>query len=245
MDELRNISRPAVDMQNVAFSFGSDAGSFELALDCLKISIGETVFLAGASGSGKSTLLGLICGTLVPREGVINILGTAINSLSGSGRDQFRADHTGIMFQMFNLLPYLSILDNVLLPLHFSKTRKAAAIKNSNNITSEACRLLTALGVDPEEFGHQKTRDLSVGQQQRVAAARAFIGSPEIIIADEPTSSLDEDNQAKFMELLFAEKQRTDACLIMVSHDMRLATHFDRVIQLQDICSTRSGKLMS
>lgn len=243
MDQVRNSAEYVVEMRNVAFSFAPKAGSFELSVDRLEISKGEAVFLAGASGSGKSTLLGLICGTLVPQKGAINILGAEISSFSGSARDQLRADHIGIIFQMFNLLPYLSIPDNVLLPLHFSKTRKAAAIKNSKTDIAEAHRLLAALGVNPKEFGPQKTSNLSVGQQQRVAAARAFIGSPEIIIADEPTSSLDEGHQAKFIELLFAEKTRTGACLIMVSHDMRLATHFDRVIQLQDICQTGSGKV--
>jgi putative ABC transport system ATP-binding protein len=243
MVQMKNAGEPAVKLRDVEFSFSPKAGSFGLAVDCLEISSGEAVFLAGASGSGKSTLLGLICGTLVPQKGKISILGQEITSLSGSARDQIRADHIGIIFQMFNLLPYLSILDNVLLPVHFSRTRKAAATKNNKTGKAEAYRLLAALGVDPEEFGQQKTSDLSVGQQQRVAAARAFIGSPEIIIADEPTSSLDEGHQAKFMELLFAEKARTGACLIMVSHDMRLATHFDRVIQLQDICQAGSGVL--
>lgn len=243
MVQMKNAGKPAVELTGVDFSFSPKASSFGLAVDYLEISKGEAVFLAGASGSGKSTLLGLICGTLVPQKGEVNILGNCTTNLSGSARDQIRADHIGIIFQMFNLLPYLSILDNILLPLHFSKARKAAAAKNSKTDNAEARRLLTALGVDPEEFGQQKTSDLSVGQQQRVAAARAFIGSPEIIIADEPTSSLDEGHQAKFIELLFAEKARTGACLIVVSHDMRLASHFDRVIQLPDICQTRSRAL--
>ncbi|MCP4184626.1 MAG: ATP-binding cassette domain-containing protein, partial [Hyphomicrobiales bacterium] len=197
------------------------------------------------SGSGKSTLLGLICGTLTPQKGDIYVLGKNITVLTSSQRDRVRADHFGIIFQMFNLLPYLSILDNVLLPLNFSKLRKTAAIKQSGNIVTEADRLLTALGVDATKFGQQKTSDLSVGQQQRVAAARAFIGYPEIIVADEPTSSLDEGHQAKFMQLLFEETERTGATLIMVSHDRRLAKRFDRVVELSDLCRSETELVQS
>jgi len=229
-------SDPVIKLQNIAFSYEQRKDSFSLDLDHLELAKGEKLFLAGASGSGKSTLLGLICGTLVPQKGEIHILGTEISALSSSARDRIRADHFGIIFQMFNLLPYLSILDNVLLPLSFSKSRKAAVEKKSGNSTAEAHRLLSALGVDVKQFGHQKTSDLSVGQQQRVAAARAFIGFPEIIIADEPTSSLDEGRQAKFMQLLFEEAEKTGASLIMVSHDNRLAKRFDRVLALEDLC---------
>lgn len=218
----------AILLEDITFSWNPQPGSFSLRLDRFELAKGESVLLTGPSGSGKSTLLGMICGTLVPNQGNISVLGQSYSQLSGSARDRFRADHFGIIFQMFNLLPYLSILDNVLIPLHFSKKRKLRADE------SEAIRILASLGL--EQFDLQKTSDLSVGQQQRVAAARAFIGAPEIIIADEPTSSLDEGRQADFMELLFAEKARTQASLLMVSHDLRLAERFDRVINLEDIC---------
>jgi len=233
---MADIVETAVKMRDIRFSFEPNANSFSLALDYLELATGEAVFLAGPSGGGKSTLLGLICGTLIPQEGEIHILGKEITALSSSARDRVRADHIGIIFQMFNLLPYLSILDNVLLPLSFSELRRSAAVKEAGKPAGEAHRLLAALGVDTGQLGQQKTSDLSVGQQQRVAAARAFIGHPEIIVADEPTSSLDEGHQAKFMQLLFEEKQRTGACLIMVSHDLRLAERFDRVIDLEELC---------
>ncbi|PCI04682.1 MAG: methionine ABC transporter ATP-binding protein [Hyphomicrobiales bacterium] len=228
------MSEPAVLLENISFSWGAHAGSFSLRLDRFELAKGESVLLTGPSGSGKSTLLGMICGTLVPDSGNISVLGQPFSTLSGSARDRFRADHFGIIFQMFNLLPYLSILDNVLIPLHFSKKRKLQAGDLAQARQTEARRILTGLGL--EQIDQQKTSDLSVGQQQRVAAARAFIGAPEIIIADEPTSSLDEGRQADFMELLFAEKIRTEASLLMVSHDLRLADRFDRVINLEDIC---------
>lgn len=224
----------AILLEDIIFSWSSQPGSFTLKLDRFELEKGESVLLTGPSGSGKSTLLGMICGTLVPNHGNIFVLGQPFSQLSGSARDSFRADHFGIIFQMFNLLPYLSILDNVLIPLHFSKKRKAQVGDSAQSCQTEAKRILTGLGL--EQIDRQKTSDLSVGQQQRVAAARAFIGSPEIIIADEPTSSLDEGRQADFMELLFAEKTRTGASLLMVSHDLRLAERFDRVINLEDIC---------
>ncbi len=227
---------PVVKLRNIRFAFEPNANNFSLALDNLELAKGEAIFLAGPSGSGKSTLLGLICGTLIAQKGEIHILGKEITALSSSARDRVRADHMGIIFQMFNLLPYLSIMENVLLPLNFSKLRRSAAISESGKPAAEAGRLLAALGIDVNQFGQQQASDLSVGQQQRVAAARAFIGHPEIIIADEPTSSLDEGHQEKFMELLFKEKERAGACLIMVSHDRRLAERFDRVIDLEELC---------
>ncbi len=211
--------------------------SFRLRLDRLELKKAESILITGPSGAGKSTLLGLVCGTLVPQRGSVKVLGQKLNGLSGSARDRFRADHIGVVFQMFNLLPYLTIQDNVLLPLFFSRKRRLLAGNSKTARIAEANRILRALGMFPEQLKH-KASELSVGQQQRVAVSRAFIGSPELIVADEPTSSLDEGHQADFLRLLFDEKRHSDASLLMVSHDMRMATHFDRVINLQDIVHT-------
>jgi putative ABC transport system ATP-binding protein len=135
---------------------------------------------------------------------------------------------------MFNLLPYGSILDNVLLPLSFAKKRRARA-GESRAVDSEAQRLLTSLGLDPAELRGLSTAHLSVGQQQRVAAARALIGRPELIVADEPTSALDRDRQQAFLDLLFAEIDAVGASLVMVSHEEELGARFDRVLRLEDI----------
>ena len=192
------------------------------------------MLLLGASGSGKSTLLNLICGVLAPEAGRVAVLGTDFGSLAGAARDRFRAAHFGILFQMFNLLPYLTAVDNVLLPLGFAPERRRRAGAGDE----EARRLLTRLGVG--ELAREPAASLSVGQQQRVAAARAMIGAPPIVVADEPTSALDTDTQDAFLALLFAELDRTRASLLMVSHDRGLAGRFDRVVRLADIA--RAGR---
>jgi putative ABC transport system ATP-binding protein len=192
------------------------------------------VLLVGPSGAGKSTFLSLLCGIVTPQAGRLEVLGTDMTQLSGAARDHFRAEHFGIIFQMFNLLPYGSILDNVLLPLSFAKKRRARA-GESRAIDAEAQRLLTSLGLDPVELRGLSTASLSVGQQQRVAAARALIGRPELIVADEPTSALDRDRQQAFLDLLFAETDAAGASLIMVSHEEQLGARFDRVLRLEDI----------
>jgi putative ABC transport system ATP-binding protein len=192
---------------------------------------GERLFLRGASGSGKSTLLHLIAGGLVPRAGRIAVAGQAISALGARARDRARADHIGLIFQQFNLLPYLSVLDNVLLPCRFSARRRARALARDPDLTAAATRLLDALDLAPS----LRARDvsaLSVGQQQRVAAARALIGAPELILADEPTSALDDDARRRFLDLLFAECAAAESALLLVSHDANLAEFFPRQLHL-------------
>lgn len=200
----------------------------------LRIVRGEKIFIAGPSGSGKTTLLNLLTGINRPSSGALNVLGQPLQSLSNAQRDRFRCDHVGVIFQQFNLLPYLSVLENVILSCRFSKRRQQDINARQQTPATEARRLLAALHIDAE-LHHRPIHALSVGQQQRVAAARAFMGSPEIIIADEPTSALDDDRQQAFIDLLKAQCQRTGATLIFVSHNRALQTHFDRVIALRDI----------
>jgi putative ABC transport system ATP-binding protein len=204
-----------------------------LDIAALDIAAGERVFLHGPSGGGKSTLLGLLGGVAVPERGGIELLGQAITALGGRARDRFRADHIGFVFQQFNLLPWLSARDNVLLPCTFSARRRARA-DTAGGPLNEAARLLRHLDLAPDLW-HQPAAELSVGQQQRVAAARALIGQPEIIVADEPTSALDAPRQQAFIDLLLKEAGAAGAALLFVSHDARLAAHFDRVLALQEI----------
>jgi putative ABC transport system ATP-binding protein len=205
-----------------------------LAIDTLHIAAGEHVFISGPSGSGKSTLLGIIAGILLPQQGNISVLGTTLHTLPAGRRDTFRADHIGFIFQQFNLIPYLSIIDNVLLPCRFSAVRRQRATANGQTL-QQACEvLLHQLDLAPALW-HAPVTQLSIGQQQRVAAARTLIGAPEIIIADEPTSALDSNRREGFLQLLAKACDNTGATLIFISHDMHLASRFTRHIVLTDI----------
>ncbi|OOY96991.1 ABC transporter ATP-binding protein [Solemya velum gill symbiont] len=202
---------------------------------------GERIFLRGASGSGKSTLLALIAGVGLPSSGDVEVLGNTINRINGSGRDHFRSDHIGFVFQMFNLIPYLSVLENVALPCHFSRSRKQKATASEISLHDEATRLLQHLDMAHADLLHRPVTELSVGQQQRVATARALIGAPEIIIADEPTSALDSEMRETFIRLLFQECDATGSTLLFVSHDKQLESLFERHVTLEEINTARQG----
>jgi putative ABC transport system ATP-binding protein len=201
-----------------------------LALEALHIAAGEAVFLHGPSGCGKSTLLGLLAGVLVPSAGEVRLLGQPWSALGGAARDRLRADHVGYIFQQFNLLPYLSVLDNVRLPTRFSARRAQRAV----DAAAKARELLAQVGL-PTDTWQRRADELSVGQQQRVAAARALIGTPELVIADEPTSALDAALRDGFMAVLLAQCRAAGSTLVFVSHDERLAAHFDRRLSLPDL----------
>ena len=195
---------------------------------------GETLFLMGPSGSGKTTLLGLLGGVQKPGRGTIRLLGEDLATLSAARRDRFRVDHTGYIFQQFNLLPFLSVRDNVELPCRFSRLRAERAAQRYGSVSEAAGKLLEHLGLRPELL-ERRADSLSIGQQQRVAAARALIGQPELVIADEPTSALDADARQAFLELLFGECRDVGASLLFVSHDQSLAALFDRSLSLAEL----------
>ncbi|SDS98300.1 putative ABC transport system ATP-binding protein [Halopseudomonas xinjiangensis] len=202
-----------------------------LAIDEFLLARGERLFLKGPSGSGKTTLLGLIGGVNRPDAGTVRLLGEDLYTLSSSRRDRFRSDHIGYIFQMFNLLPYLSVIDNVTLACSFSPVRRERALADHQSLTAAARSLLIGLGLQ-DSYLQRPVSELSVGQQQRVAAARALIGKPELIIADEPTSALDADTRQTFISLLFDECARAGTSLLFVSHDASLETLFDRSLSL-------------
>jgi putative ABC transport system ATP-binding protein len=199
-----------------------------LHIPALHVPAGRTVFLHGPSGCGKSTLLGLMAGVLVARTGRVELLGQDWAALRGGQRDARRADHVGVVFQQFNLLPYLTVLDNVLLPTRFSNARRERAGHGA------AQTLLQRVGL-PQALWARRADALSVGQQQRVAAARALIGAPELVIADEPTSALDGALRDDFMALLMDACAAADSTLVFVSHDERLAARFDERLSLPDL----------
>jgi putative ABC transport system ATP-binding protein len=225
-------------MSGVRFSWPGRDG-FTLTIDDFRIADGERLLLLGPSGGGKSTFLALLAGIVTPQAGRIEVAGRDIAALGGAARDRFRAGHFGIIFQMFNLLPYGSVLDNVLLPLSFSAERRKRAGAQGPAV-DEARRLLGKLGIEPALMT-ASAATLSVGQQQRVAAARALIGSPRIIIADEPTSALDRNRQDAFLALLFEVVAEAGATLVMVSHDESLGPQFSRVTALDQVARTGRG----
>jgi putative ABC transport system ATP-binding protein len=207
----------------------------------LSVRRGERLFIEGPSGSGKTTLLNLLAGVVTPRSGSVSVLGTDLGSLGGSQRDSFRADHVGFVFQMFNLIPYLSLVENVTLPLRFSARRRGRARDNGGEAPAPARRLLKQLGLDVDALARRAVTRLSVGQQQRVAVARALIGRPEIVICDEPTSALDADARRAFLDLLSKEVEAAAATLVYVSHDRSLEGFFDRTVKLHEINGAAEG----
>jgi putative ABC transport system ATP-binding protein len=210
-------------------------------IEALRITAGESVFLHGPSGCGKSTLLSLLAGVLVADEGRVTLLGHDWSKLSGTQRDRCRVAHVGYIFQQFNLLPYLSVLDNVLLPCRFSARREAQAARNGSS-RDEAEHLLDQMGLDRSLWKRQALQ-LSVGQQQRVAAARALIGQPEVVIADEPTSALDEDRREAFLDVLLTACAVNHSALVFVSHDQRIAPRFARHVLLPEINRAASSAM--
>lgn len=199
-----------------------------------RLEAGERLFLKGPSGSGKTTLLGLLGGVQVAQRGRVSLLGHDLGRLSAGARDRLRVEHSGYIFQQFNLLPFLAVRDNVELPCRFSARRTARATARHGSVAAAASELLERLGLGRALYG-RRADQLSIGQQQRVAAARALIGQPELVIADEPTSALDADSRAAFLDLLFAECRAAGASLLFVSHDRSLAPLFDRALDLAEI----------
>ena len=207
------------------------SGRDVLAIERLDVAAGRKLFLHGPSGCGKSTLLGLMAGVLVARQGSTALLGQDWAALHGGARDARRADHVGVIFQQFNLLPYLTVLDNVLLPCRFSRLR-AGRCTGSPLLAAQSLLQRVAL---PQALWARRADALSVGQQQRVASARALIGAPELVIADEPTSALDGALRDDFMTMLLGACDAAGSTLVFVSHDERLAVRFDERLSLPDL----------
>lgn len=219
------VATPAVLLENLRFAYRR--GRPVLDIECLEVPSGERVFLHGPSGSGKTTLLGLLTGVLRADAGVVRILGTDLSTLSGSRRDAFRGESLGYIFQMFNLIPYLTALDNIILPCRVSPARRARV---RGSLEDEARRLAGRLEI--ASLLDARPGELSVGQQQRVAAARALMGRPRLVVADEPTSALDTDRRDLFLDLLFDSCREAGATLLFVSHDRTLEPRFDRGLSL-------------
>ncbi|MFC3094462.1 ABC transporter ATP-binding protein [Alteromonas sediminis] len=228
--ETPNAESLAVAMRNVSFSYPSSKSLF--SCNQWDLAKGERIFLHGASGSGKSTMLNLLAGISKPTAGEIKINGTHINGLSQSKRDRFRAQHIGVVFQQFNLVPYLSVLQNVQLAAYFAKS--------SIDVMGKIKEMLALLKLS-EAVIDKPVSDLSVGQRQRVAIMRAFINTPDLLLVDEPTSSLDANARDGFMRMLMAMCDRNNATLIFVSHDEALREHFSLHVPVSSLCSWSSN----
>ena len=211
-------------------TFAYPGGPTVLDIPELVVESGERVFLHGPSGSGKTTLLGLVAGVLRPPPGTLHVLERDVGALSSPARDRLRAAHIGYVFQMFNLIPYLNVRDNIALPVRITAERRRRLNGSLDEAVAEAA---AHLGI--EDLLNEKVTRLSVGQQQRVAAARAILGAPELIIADEPTSALDADRRHAFLDLLFRNVQEAGSTLLFVSHDLGLAEHFDSSLSLPEL----------
>ena len=201
---------------------------------------GEKVFLYGPSGCGKTTLLGLLAGMFPPTTGEVSLLNHDLAKVSSHRRDGLRGAHVGYIFQLFNLIPYLSVEENILLPIRLNTSRRQRIL---NSELQECRRIGKRLGI--EDLANEPVANLSVGQQQRVAAARALIGKPELVIADEPTSALDFNSREEFLSLMFAEAQSVGSGVLFVSHDPTLAKHFDRQVELPSLNKIRAFETSS
>jgi putative ABC transport system ATP-binding protein len=228
-------STPAIAIRDLQFQY-SPKKPKTLGIADLQIRRGEHAFLYGPSGSGKTTLLGLMTGILKPTAGELYVLGEPFHTLSASAKDRVRALKLGYIFQMFNLIPYLTAKENILVPYWLHHER----FKNAQNLDERVFSLASDLGI--EHLLDEPVTSLSVGQQQRVAAARALIGDPELIVADEPTSALDTDHRESFLKTLFNQCTKAGATLVFVSHDRSLMDVFSRKINLLDINNTVGQK---
>jgi putative ABC transport system ATP-binding protein len=227
-----NFSKPggdpaAVALQGVNLSLGRGAARVHILRDIdLHIRRGEAIGLVGPSGSGKSTLLMVMAGLERPDGGQVRVAGQDLAALDEDGLARFRGRHVGIVFQSFHLIPTMTALENVAVPLEFA---------GAGDAFGRAARELAAVGLG-ERLGHYPA-ELSGGEQQRVALARALAPDPDILVADEPTGNLDEATGQQIVELLFAGHAERNTTLILVTHDPALAGRCDRVVRL------RSGRI--
>lgn len=224
-----------ISLSNIRYAYPDSPNNIVLDIPQWSVTAEEQVFVHGPSGSGKSTLLNLLSGMAKPLDGELSILNQRLDTMSPHQRDKFRASHIGYVFQQFNLIPYLNAVENIELAAHFSPQ------KHKSNLTQEIAALLSELNISDTDR-HKPTTHLSVGQQQRVAIARALINKPELLIADEPTSSLDAGNRDSFMALLMTMVTEHNTTLVFVSHDMSLSSYFSRTAELSDINRAVGGE---
>lgn len=211
----------SIKLTNISYSYNSK--DYVLRNFNLNVEKKEIVAIVGASGSGKSTLLNIVGGNTIPKNGEVLLNGIDINKLTPKEFEDFKLRNIGYIFQNFNLLPYLNVLDNILLPAILLK-------ENNNKYKEKALELLEELNL--KEKANSNILELSGGQQQRVAIARALLVSPEVILADEPTGNLDRKNSDNFMEMLKKVASEGNVSVMIVTHDLKVSEYADRVIDI-------------
>ncbi len=224
----------AIHLKNIHFAYPDQPDNLILNIPHWEVAQQEHVFVHGPSGGGKSTLLNLLSGMLTANGGEVSVLDQRLETMTQHQRDQFRANHIGYVFQQFNLIPYLNAVENIQLARFFCKREQKELVK-------ETGVLLEKLNLSSDNWS-KPTAKLSIGQQQRVAIARALINQPELLIADEPTSSLDVENRDNFMSILMSLVEEHNITLVFVSHDMAVSRYFNRIDALSDInCLSGEG----
>ena len=217
----------SLTVQVHSLSFGYPGTDFRLAIPHLGVAHGEKVAVIGPSGSGKTTLLNLIAGIRVPSSGSVTVSGTEVSSLADAARRDFRIARIGFVFQDFELLDYLDVIDNILHPYRITR-----ALELDGEVLARAKALASELGIGDKLSRHPG--ELSQGERQRAAICRALLPGPGLILADEATGNLDPPNKTRILELLFQSVHEHDATLLAVTHDHDLLPRFDRVIDFQE-----------
>jgi putative ABC transport system ATP-binding protein len=228
------LSTLAISLKDMNYRYKNAPANYAgLSIAQWNVDITERVFLHGNSGTGKTTLLNLLCGILIPTSGNVSLFDNNISRLSNSQRDLFRAKNIGVVSQKFNLIPYLSVLKNIQLAAYF--------VKNSRpEVNNDVKTLLNALQL-PNNIIHRPVNQLSAGQQQRIAIARALINNPRLLLVDEPTSALDTSAKNAFMDLLMQMCDNTKMTLVFVSHDASLSHHFDSNLDITSLSKTEEA----
>ena len=219
-----------IKISGLAFRYPGEQ-AFEMTVSDLHIASGECVAIVGPSGSGKTTLLSLVAGIQLPQKGKIQIGETRVNQLGESDRRAFRIQEVGQVFQAFELLEYLSVVENVLL----GSIIDPGIAKDARE---RAADLLASVGLSHKT--HSKPAQLSHGERQRVAVCRAMLNEPKLLLADEPTGNLDQSNKQKVVDLLIKQAKQHHSTLLMVTHDNSLLDSFERVIDFEDLTGARS-----
>lgn len=227
------MSVPLVSCENLYFPYPGE--SFALRLPAFSAEKEESVAIVGPSGCGKTTFLRLLSGILVPHEGTVTVGGEVLSQLSPARRQRFRVSRIGLVFQEFELLDYLTAWENALLPYRITD-----ALELNEEVRTRAEELFRQTGI--EDLRDRLPGNLSQGERQRVALCRSMVTRPDLLLADEPTGSLDPENQARSVTVLREQARLAGATLIMVTHDPEVLDGFDRVVRLPDLLAEKGGR---